>query len=90
MIKVGAAHSNLFRFLSTPSSTGLCTSIFNIPWHTLCIDLIGPYKIGKGKNEATLHALTMIDPATGWLEIADLDIKQADEIINRLEFTWLT
>jgi transposase InsO family protein len=61
-----------------------------IPWHTLCINLIGPYKIGKGKNEATLHALTMIDPATGWFEIAEIDIKRADEIINRLELTWLT
>jgi Integrase zinc binding domain len=61
-----------------------------IPWHTLCIDLIGPYKIGKGKNEATLHALTMINPATGWFEIAEINIKRADKIINRLEFTWLT
>jgi hypothetical protein len=37
-----------------------------------------------------LHALTMIDPATGWFEIAEIDIKQANEIINRLEFSWLT
>ena len=21
------------------------------PWHTLCIDLIGPYEIGQGKNK---------------------------------------
>jgi hypothetical protein len=28
------------------------------------IDLSGPYKIGKKKNEAILHCLTMIDPAT--------------------------
>jgi hypothetical protein len=62
-----------------------------IPWHTLCIDLIGPYyKISKGKNDVTLHGLTMINPATGWFEIAEINIKQADEIINRLEFTWLT
>jgi hypothetical protein len=32
----------------------------------------------------------MINPATGWFEITEIDIKQANEIINRLEFTWLT
>ena len=45
------------------------------PWHTLCIDLIGPYKIGQdkdGKDETLLHCLTMIDPATGWFEIAEI------------------
>ena len=36
-----------------------------IPWHTLCIDLIGPHEIGKDKKQKTLHCLTMIDPATG-------------------------
>ena len=61
-----------------------------IPWHTLCIDLIGPYKIGKGKEETNLHCLTMIDPATGWFEIVEVPNKNADEIINYLEFTWLT
>ena len=61
-----------------------------IPWHTLCIDLIGPYKFGKGKHEAKLHALTMIDPATGWFEIEEIDTKSADEVVNKLEFVWLT
>ena len=32
----------------------------------------------------------MIDPTTGWFEIAEINEKQADEIINRSEFTWLT
>ena len=60
-----------------------------IPWHTLCVDLIGLYKFGKGKHQAVLHALTMIDPATGWFEIVEIDEKSADEMANRLEFTWL-
>ena len=63
-----------------------------IPWHTLCIDLIGPYTFGsekKGTN-VTLHCLTMIDPATGWFEIAEIPIKQADYIANILEQVWLT
>ena len=61
-----------------------------IPWHTLCIDLIGPYTIGKRKKEATLHAMTMIDPATGWFEIVEIPNKQADYISNLLEMTWLS
>ena len=61
-----------------------------IPWHTLCIDLIGPYKIGKDEEETTLHCMTMIDPATGWFEIVEIPCKQADYIVNYLELTWLT
>ena len=31
----------------------------------------------------------MIDPATGWFEIAEIPAKRADEIINVLEQKWL-
>ena len=35
------------------------------PWHTLCVDLIGPYTIkGKDGTEIDYMCLTMIDPAT--------------------------
>ena len=61
-----------------------------IPWHTLCIDLIGPYEFGKGKTAVKLHCMTMIDPATGWFEIVDIPNKRADYIANVLEYTWLT
>ena len=61
-----------------------------IPWHTLCIDLIGPYKFGYKENEVTLHAMTMIDPATGWFEIVEVPNQRADEISNALEHVWLT
>ncbi len=73
-----------------------------IPWKTLCIDLIGPYTIGdpakKDKNgniikestEITLHCLTMIDPCTGWFEIAEIENAKADEVANVLQETWLT
>ena len=61
-----------------------------IPWHTLCIDLIGPYPFGKKENEVTLHCMTMIDPATGWFEIVEIPNKRADYIANILEYTWLT
>jgi len=38
-----------------------------IPWHTLCIDLVGPYKFGDEKKPETYierHCMTMTDPAT--------------------------
>jgi hypothetical protein len=63
-----------------------------IPWERLCIDLIGPYKVGnekKPKTIARLHCLTMINPVTGWFEIAEIPEKTADEVINILEMTWL-
>ena len=60
------------------------------PWEALCIDLIGPYTIPrKGKKELTLHCMTMIDPATGWFEIVQIPGKQADDIANILEETWM-
>ena len=60
------------------------------PWDTLCIDLIGPYTIKDDtKDRFTLHCLTMIDPATGWFEIAEVPSKRADDIANLLEQHWL-
>ena len=54
------------------------------PWERLCIDLIGPYTIGNQKqgDEITLHCLTMMDPVTGWFEIAEVPNKRADYIAN--------
>jgi hypothetical protein len=65
----------------------------DIPWEKVCIDLIGPYTVGdeKKKDDVTvLHALTMIDPVTGWFEIAEIPAKSADVVINVLEQTWLS
>lgn len=65
------------------------------PWHTLCIDLVGHYTIGKPKKDKdgkateeafTLHCLTMIDPPTGWFKIAEIDSRLVDYIANYLEF----
>jgi len=61
-----------------------------IPWHTLCIDLIGPYKFGVKEEEVSLHCLTMIDPATGWFDICEIPSKRADYVANYLEMTWFS
>jgi hypothetical protein len=70
-----------------------------VPWETVCIDLIGPYTIGKVKCNkdgkvisdtcAYLHAMTMIDPTTGWFEIIEIPNKWADKISNLFEQVWL-
>ena len=74
-------------------------TVEEIPWDTLCIDLVGPYTVGKAKKRkgkpddtsdvTTLWCLTMIDPATGWFEIVEIKEKKADYIANVLEQTWL-
>ena len=64
------------------------------PWEKLCIDLIGPYPIPTKGHKKTkdpkplqLWAVTMIDPATGWLEIKEITTKRADVVANVLEKT---
>jgi hypothetical protein len=64
-----------------------------LPWDRLCVDLIGPYNIKsnvKGIAIPTLQCVTMIDPATGWFEIAQYDNKKAITVANIVEQQWLT
>jgi hypothetical protein len=61
------------------------------PWDTLCVDLIGPYKIErKGKTDLKLWCLTMIDPVTGWFEMKQIPNKTAAEVADICESTWFT
>ena len=72
------------------------------PWDTLCIDLIGKYRMtpnkggrkyamkGKKDNDVYLQAITMIDPATGWIEIRSVPEARADLVANQVELAWLT
>ena len=47
--------------------------VVSVPWEALCVDLIGPYTL-KGKDGSSIDfmALTMIDPASSWLEVVEL------------------
>ena len=61
------------------------------PWYSLCVDLIGPYKATDATDrEYTLHAMTMIDPSTGWFEVAEIDNKTADHIGKNLDYIWFS
>ena len=59
------------------------------PWHTLCVDLIGPYTVRTKRGTQTLHAMTMFDPATSWFEVVEIPNKQAVTCANLVENTWL-
>jgi Integrase zinc binding domain len=43
------------------------------PWKRVNVDVVGPYKVATPKGDKTLIAMTMIDPARGWFEIAPLE-----------------
>jgi hypothetical protein len=51
-------------------------TVITNPWECLCVDLIGPYILTKDEDNLQIDfmALTMIDPAFSWFEIAELPI----------------
>jgi len=64
-----------------------------IPWHTLCIDLVGLYEFGipeKPETHIELHCMTVVDPATGFFETVEIGENTADIIANWLELHWLS
>jgi len=64
-----------------------------IPWHTLCIDLVGPCEFGDKKKpemHIELHCMTVTDPATGFFETAEIGHKTANTTAHWLELHWLT
>ena len=61
------------------------------PWEILCVDLIGPYTLKrKHKPSLKLWCLTMIDPATGWFEMKEIENKTAANIAEKVQQVWLT
>jgi hypothetical protein len=50
-------------------------------WEVLRVDLVGPYTLkGKDGTEIDFMCLTMIDPATSWLEIIELPVVEDSAI----------
>jgi hypothetical protein len=50
-------------------------TVITNPWECLCVDLIGPYTLkGKDNLQIDIMALTMINPASSWFEIAELPV----------------
>ena len=44
----------------------------------------------KSGKSVYLQAVTMIDPATGWIEIRTVPSARADLVANQVELAWLT
>jgi hypothetical protein len=56
------------------------------PWERLLhVDLIGPYKLNKQKGVKPLGVATMIDPATGWFEVREIDTKHVYNLAAAVE-----
>jgi hypothetical protein len=52
-------------------------TVYTIPWERLCVNLIGPYTLkGKDGMQIDFMALTMINPASSWFNIAELPVIQ--------------
>ncbi len=50
-------------------------TVITNPWECLCVNLIGPYTLkGKDSLQINFMALTMINPASSWFEIAELPV----------------
>lgn len=62
-----------------------------IPWNRVNLDMVGPWTVRtpSGKKEQ-LIALTMIDPATGWFEIRDVETTSAEACSNAFDDVWLS
>ena len=62
----------------------------DIPWHTVCIDQIGPYEVTDNNGTVQkLNAMTMVDPATGWFKIIEVPDKQAETAAKLFDRVWL-
>ena len=63
-----------------------------IPWHMVCVNLIGSYTIKSQKGDWKLMCLTMIDPATSCFKITEvsLDNKSLVWISQLFNDFWLS
>ena len=58
----------------------------------MCADCVGPHKIPakNPKKPLVSWAVTMIDPAAGWFEMAPPQSEEAIEVTDQVEIAWLT
>ena len=59
------------------------------PWSRVNVDFVGPYQNKTPKTLHQLRAMTMIDPATGWFEIAPIIKPNSDEAQRAFDSCWL-
>ena len=60
------------------------------PWSTVCVDLIGPYTVDAPNGTFTLHALTILDPITRWIEIVEIPKRDSETVALAFDRAWLS
>ena len=55
-----------------------------MPWREVYVDCVGNWKINLNGITLEFNALTMIDPVTRWFEIVQIDSKQAELTLGKL------
>ena len=61
-----------------------------MPWDTVAIDLIGPWRLTINGIEILFNALTCIDPVTNLTELIRIDNKTSEHITQQFENVWLS
>ena len=59
-------------------------------WHTVSVDLIGPWTTLVNGQELEFKALTIIDTVKNLLEIVQIDNKKSENITQLFANTWLS
>ena len=60
------------------------------PWNRVNVDIIGPLTVNTPTKKHELVALTMIDPATGWFEVAAMKDKTSETAMKIMDDVWFT
>ncbi|CAJ1960529.1 unnamed protein product [Cylindrotheca closterium] len=61
-----------------------------VPWFSVVVNLIGPWKIDVNGRELEFNALTCIDPVTNLTELAFIKNKTATHVASVFEMLWLS
>ena len=63
-----------------------------IPWNTVCVDLIWPYVIRIKVQKENLHikAITILDTVTRWFEIIQYNNMRVISTADLVEIMWLS
>ena len=59
------------------------------PWEQVCVNTIAYTIHRNGQKPLRLQCLTIIDPATGWIEVFPIENKHADKLANLFKIEWL-
>jgi hypothetical protein len=60
------------------------------PWNRINIYLIGPWTVKTTKGNHELGALTIINPATGWLKMKEISRPTAHNTVAALDDAWFS